>query len=77
MEQPWIAWLHIVSDLVTFLSYFAVPAVVMYFVRQRCDLKFPPVFYGFLGIIFLSCGTVHLIEAGIFYWPGCYRAPST
>ncbi|MCM2369592.1 PAS domain-containing hybrid sensor histidine kinase/response regulator [Aporhodopirellula aestuarii] len=68
-EQPWVGWMHILSDLVIFAAYFAVPIVVMYFVRQRNDLKFPPIFYGFLGLIFFSCGTVHLVEAGIFWWP--------
>ncbi len=68
-EEPWIGWLHIISDLLIFAAYFAVPVVVMYFVRQRDDLKFPPVFYGFLGAIFFSCGLVHLIEASIFWWP--------
>jgi two-component system sensor histidine kinase/response regulator len=68
-EQPWVGWLHILSDLVIFMAYFAVPVVVMYFVRQRDDLRFPPIFYGFLAMIFISCGTVHLIEAGIFWWP--------
>ena len=68
-DQPWVGWLHIGSDFVIFLAYFAVPVVVMHFVRQRDDLKFPPIFYGFLAIIFFSCGTVHLVEAGIFWWP--------
>ena len=68
-DQPWVGWLHIVSDLVIFSAYYAVPIVVMFYVRQRDDLKFPPIFYAFLGLIFFSCGTVHLIEAGIFWWP--------
>ena len=69
IDQPWVGWMHIFSDVVTFAAYFAVPVVVMYFVRQRNDLRFPPIFYGFLGMIFISCGIVHLIEAGIFWWP--------
>ncbi|PHR96521.1 MAG: hybrid sensor histidine kinase/response regulator [Blastopirellula sp.] len=68
-EQPWVGWLHIFSDIIIFLAYYAVPLVVLYYVRQRDDLKLPPIFYGFLGLIFFSCGTVHLIEAGIFWWP--------
>ena len=68
-DEPWIGWLHVVSDLLICGAYFAVPVVVMYFVRQRDDLKFPPIFYAFLGAIFFSCGFVHLIEASIFWWP--------
>jgi PAS domain S-box-containing protein len=68
-QEPWIGWLHIASDLATFAAYYAVPIVVIYFVYRQRNLKFPPIFYVFLGMIFLSCGTVHLIEAGIFWWP--------
>lgn len=68
-DEPWIGWLHVVSDLLICGAYFAVPIVVMYFVRQRDDLKFPPIFYAFLSAIFFSCGFVHLIEASIFWWP--------
>ncbi len=57
------------SDLATFVAYYAVPCVVMFFVYRQRNLKFPPVFYVLLGMVFLSCGTVHLIEAGIFWWP--------
>ena len=67
--EPWIGWLHIASDVATFLAYYAVPCVVVYFVFRKRNLKFPIVFYVFLGLVFFSCGTVHLIEAGIFYWP--------
>jgi len=68
-ESPWLGWLHVGSDLLSFLAYFAVPAVVTYFVSQKRDLKFPAIFYVFLACVFLSCGTGHLIEAVIFWWP--------
>ncbi len=68
-QEPWVGWLHIFSDLATFAAYYAVPCVAIYFVARQRNLKFPKVFYVFLGLVFFSCGTVHLIEAGIFYWP--------
>jgi two-component system sensor histidine kinase/response regulator len=68
-QEVWIGWLHIASDLATFLAYYAVPCVVVYFVSRHHNVKFPRVFYVFLGLIFFSCGTVHLIEAGMFWWP--------
>ena len=64
-----MGWIHIGSDIATFLAYFAVPCVVAYYVLQKADLKFTKVFWIFLGLIFFSCGAVHLIEAGIFWWP--------
>ena len=68
-EEPWIGWLHILSDVATCAAYYAVPIVVLYFVSNRRDLKLPPIFFVFLAAIFLSCGTVHLTEATIFWWP--------
>ncbi len=68
-EDSWLGWIHILSDVATFLAYYAVPIVVIYFVSQRRSLKFPRIFYVFLAAIFLSCGTVHLSEATIFWWP--------
>lgn len=73
-DEPWLGWLHIVSYLATFAAYYAVPCVVICFVSRRRNLKFPPVFYLFLCLVFLSCGTVPLIESVIFWWP-VYRFP--
>ena len=44
-DQPWVGWLHIVSDIIIVMAYFDVPVVVMYFVRPRDDLKLPPVVF--------------------------------
>lgn len=68
-EEPYIGWLHIISDLATFASYYAVPCVVAWFVMGKPERKFPPIFWIFFGLVFFSCGSVHLIEAGIFWWP--------
>ncbi len=68
-ESTWLGWLHIFADVFTFLAYYAVPAVTVYFVFQKRNVKLPPIFYFFLGAIFLTCGTGHLLEAVIFYWP--------
>ncbi len=69
LQEAWLGWLHIFADLATFIAYYAVPCVVVYFVARHKNVKFPRIFYVFLGLIFFSCGTVHLVEAGIFYWP--------
>lgn len=67
-DDPWVGWLHIVSDLVTWASYILIPLVLAYFKFGRKDIRLPPVFFLFIAFIF-SCGTVHLIEAVIFWWP--------
>lgn len=66
-----LGWLHIVSDLLTFGAYITIPLALAYFVIKRGDIAFPKVFWLF-GAFIAACGTVHLIEAGIFWWPA-YR----
>tara|TARA_R110002111_G_scaffold247140_5_gene310246 strand:+ start:56198 stop:58675 length:2478 start_codon:yes stop_codon:yes gene_type:complete len=64
-------WLHILSDLGTWSAYTAIPIVLLYFARKRKDLPFPRLFWLFAAFILL-CGTVHLVEAVIF-WSPIYR----
>jgi PAS domain S-box-containing protein len=64
-------WLHIVSDLAVWSAYFAIPCILMYFVLRRRDIPFRSVFLLF-GAFILACGTTHLMEAIIFWWPA-YR----
>lgn len=65
-------YLHIVSDVLIFGAYSAIPLVLLYFLWKRQDLPFPRIFWLF-GIFIFACGTTHLLEAIIFYWP-VYRA---
>ncbi len=64
-------WLHILSDLGVWAAYLAIPCVLAYFVLQKKDLPFRKIFLLFVGFI-LFCGTTHLMEAIIFWWPA-YR----
>lgn len=64
-------WLHICSDIATFLAYLTIPFVIVFFLRKRRDIPFPRLFYWFAAFIF-ACGTVHLIEA-IIFWSPVYR----
>lgn len=66
--SEFLGWLHILSDLATFGAYFAIPAVLFYFARKREDLPFTRLVWLF-GAFILACGTVHLIEAIIFWYP--------
>lgn len=69
--SDFLGWLHILSDLATFGAYFAIPGVLIYFVRKRQDIPFSKLFWLFAGFI-LTCGTGHLIEA-IIFWHPIYR----
>lgn len=64
-------WLHILSDLGVWSAYFAIPVLLVYFVRRRRDVPFPTVFLLF-GAFILTCGSTHFMEAAIFWWPA-YR----
>ncbi len=65
-------WLHIISDLAVFGAYTAIPIVILFFAwrrkRNNKPVQFPGLFWLFCGFIF-ACGTVHLIEAAIFFAP--------
>lgn len=65
-------WLHIASDLAVFGAYTAIPMVILFFAwrrkRSMKQVEFPSLFWLFCAFIF-ACGTVHLIEATIFFTP--------
>jgi len=49
----------------------SIPILLVFYVRRRRDVPFRIAYLLFAAFI-LSCGTGHLIEAGIFWWPA-YR----
>jgi two-component system, cell cycle sensor histidine kinase and response regulator CckA len=67
-DDPWLGWLHIISDLAVWSAYFAIPGILAYFVLRKKDLPFRKIFLLFVAFI-LFCGTTHLMEAIIFWWP--------
>src|SRR5947199_6157432 len=68
---PAHGWLHILSDLGVWSAYVAIPCVMGFFVLRRKDIPFRLIFVLF-GSFILACGTTHLMEAVIFWWPA-YR----
>ncbi len=70
-NDPWLGWLHIASDLGVWAAYVSIPFVLLYFTAHRKDLPFRRIFILFAAFILL-CGTTHLMEAIIFWWPA-YR----
>ena len=61
-------WLHIVSDLFVFAACMTIPFVLLFFLQRRNDTPFPKVFFLFAAFVF-AFGTVHLVEATVFWWP--------
>jgi PAS domain S-box-containing protein len=64
-------WFYIFSDLAIWGAYFTIPIVLFYFIRKRRDIPFPRVFLLFAAFI-LACGSTHLMDALMFWWPA-YR----
>ncbi len=67
---PWdLVSLHLVSDAVIAFCYYSIPALILYFVRQRHhDIPYPAFFLLFAAFI-LCCGTSHLIEIWTLWYP--------
>jgi PAS domain S-box-containing protein len=66
--NPWIVWLHVLSDGLISLSYFCIPIALIYFVRRRSDLPFHWIFWMF-GLFILGCGATHLMEVWTIWRP--------
>ena len=64
-------WLYIISDLLIWGAYFAIPILLFSIITKRKDIPFPKVFGLFIAFILL-CGTTHFMDAVIFWWPA-YR----
>lgn len=64
-------YLHIVSDIGVWGAFTAAPILIGYLVVRRGDVALPKVFWLF-GAALLFCGSVHLMDAILFYWPA-YR----
>src|ERR1700691_2063477 len=59
--DPWIVWLHVISDALITLSYYCIPVVLIYFIRKNRDIPFNRIFWMY-GAFILACGTTHLME---------------
>jgi PAS domain S-box-containing protein len=64
-------WLYIISDLLIWSAYFAIPLIILKFIFRKKDSGFARLYFLFASFI-LACGTTHLIDALIF-WVPVYR----
>jgi len=69
--RPEIVWPQVISDLLIALSYYSIPCILLWFVRQRKDVPFHRIFLVF-AVFILACGTTHLIEV-VSVWEPMYR----
>lgn len=70
--QPWLIWLHAISDAIIAASYFSIPLALIAFVRKRRDIAFGGIFWLF-ALFILACGTTHILSIWNL-WHGNYGA---
>ncbi|MGZ5077797.1 MAG: PAS domain-containing sensor histidine kinase [Methylobacter sp.] len=66
--SPSLLSLHVVSDILITLAYYAIPLMLIYFVRQRKDFAHWWLAVMFSGFI-IACGTVHLLSVVTIWRP--------
>ena len=66
--QPGVLGLHVVSDTLITLAYFAISFTLAYFVHRRKDLQFHWIFICF-AVFIVTCGGTHLMEVWVIWRP--------
>jgi len=61
-------WLYIVSDLLVWSAYFAIPLIIIRYISKKHDARFIRVYFLFAGFI-LACGATHFFDAVTFWYP--------
>ena len=68
-------WMYILSDIAIWSAYFAISIIIIVFIlKRKQELPFIKIFWLFILFI-LACGTTHLIDAIMFWYPA-YRLSS-
>lgn len=64
-----LGWTHIISDIAIWLAYFCIPVMLFYYAaKKNQDILSKKIFVLF-GAFILCCGTIHAVEASIFWHP--------
>lgn len=66
--QTPLVWLHVASNALIALSYFSIPAILIYCLRQREDVPFPRIL-GLFGAFIVLCGVGHLFDVWTLWHP--------
>lgn len=64
-------WLYIISDLLIWSAYFAIPVIIIRYISRRQDARFLRIYFLFAAFI-LACGATHFLDAAAFWIPA-YR----
>jgi len=64
-------WLYIISDLMIWGAYFAMPIIIVRYISRKHKARFVKLYFLFAGFI-LACGATHFLDA-ITFWIPLYR----
>jgi PAS domain S-box-containing protein len=64
-------WLYIISDLLIWSAYFAIPVVIIKYISRKQDARFVRLYFLFAAFI-LACGATHFLDA-VAFWVPLYR----
>ncbi len=60
--------MYIISDLLVWSAYFAIPFIIIRFISRKHDARFIRLYFLFAGFI-LACGATHFLDAATFWFP--------
>ncbi len=63
-----LIWLHATSDSLIALAYYAIPLILIYYIRQQRNIAFSWLIAMFCAFI-LACGTTHLMAVWTLWHP--------
>lgn len=67
--RPDILWMHVISDLVITVAYYAIPVVLgIFLIKRRANIPYASILGLFIAFILL-CGTTHLIAIYVTWNP--------
>src|SRR6266498_962559 len=61
-------WLYIVSDLLIWSAYFAIPLIILKYISKKKNAHFVKLYIFFASFI-LACGATHFLDAVMFGFP--------
>jgi len=61
-------WLYIISDLLIWSAYFAIPIIIIKYIARKHNARFIRLYVLFAAFI-LTCGATHLLDALAFWFP--------
>ncbi|MDO6429145.1 PAS domain S-box protein [Flavitalea sp. BT771] len=64
-------WLYIISDLLIWSAYFAIPVIIIRFISRQSHQRYARLYFLFAGAI-LACGATHFLDA-LLFWVPVYR----